>query len=86
MPSRKMYFCPGFRTKCTSKLYWFEPATMRSILNNFDPKKQVKNRIAQLESVGHDVSKIELIIMGGTFNAEAKNIKKILLSHIRYFK
>jgi elongator complex protein 3 len=47
----------------------FEPATMRAIANNFDSYKQVKNRINQLESIGHPVSKIELIIMGGTFNS-----------------
>lgn len=76
-PHGKCIFCPGGLEQNVPQSYTgFEPATMRGILNNFDPKKQVKNRIAQLENVGHDVSKIELIIMGGTFNAEAKEYQK----------
>jgi len=35
----------------------------------FDAFKQVKHRLAQLEEIGHDPRKCELIIMGGTFNA-----------------
>jgi len=33
----------------------------------FDPYLQVYNRLLQLESIGHPLDKVELIIMGGTF-------------------
>ncbi len=46
-----------------------EPAAMRAERNGFDPFHQVKARLRQLLSIGHEVDKIDLIIMGGTFTA-----------------
>ncbi len=61
-------FCPTF--KDTPKSYTgFEPASMRGKLNNFNPYKQIKDRLAQLKAIGHPTNKLELIIMGGTFPA-----------------
>jgi len=69
-PHGKCTYCPGGVDKNVPQSYTgFEPATMRAILNNYDPYLQTKNRIEQLEAIGHNVSKIELIIMGGTFNS-----------------
>ena len=44
---------------------------MRGLQNEFDPFLQVRSRIEQLQAIGHNVDKIELIIMGGTFPATA---------------
>lgn len=44
-----------------------EPAALRARMFNFDPYSQVYNRLLQLESIGHPLDKVELIIMGGTF-------------------
>jgi len=44
-----------------------EPAALRARIFNFDPYLQVYNRLLQLESIGHPLDKVELIIMGGTF-------------------
>jgi elongator complex protein 3 len=44
---------------------------MRASLNHFDPYNQVKARLDQLELTGHDVDKVDLIIMGGTFTARS---------------
>lgn len=69
-PHGKCTYCPGGLEQGVPQSYTgAEPATMRAIANKYNPYKQVQNRIKQLESVGHDVSKIELIIMGGTFNS-----------------
>jgi len=46
-----------------------EPATMRGIRNKYDPYLQIFNRLEQYTVLGHDPSKVELIIMGGTFPA-----------------
>lgn len=46
-----------------------EPAAMRAIQHEFDPYAQVKSRLSQLKEIGHDVEKVELIVMGGTFSA-----------------
>lgn len=46
-----------------------EPTTMRAIRNDYDPHKQVTNRLKQLNLIGHSTDKCELIIMGGTFTS-----------------
>ncbi len=46
-----------------------EPATMRAIQCGYDPYEQVAVRLRQLQSIGHPVDKVELIVMGGTFTA-----------------
>lgn len=45
-----------------------EPAAARALLASFDPFRQIKSRLRSLELTGHDTSKIELIILGGTFS------------------
>ncbi|HEY0195970.1 MAG TPA: tRNA uridine(34) 5-carboxymethylaminomethyl modification radical SAM/GNAT enzyme Elp3, partial [Methanobacterium sp.] len=44
-----------------------EPAALRARRYSFNPYLQVYNRLLQLESIGHPLDKVELIIMGGTF-------------------
>ena len=53
-----------------------EPAVMRAIICNFDPVKQIKNRLTALEKMGHPTDKIELIIIGGTFSSLPFNYQK----------
>lgn len=48
-----------------------EPAAMRAIQHEFDPYAQVQSRLSQLKEIGHDVEKVELIVMGGTFSARS---------------
>ncbi|MBO3762774.1 MAG: tRNA uridine(34) 5-carboxymethylaminomethyl modification radical SAM/GNAT enzyme Elp3 [Thermoproteota archaeon] len=61
-------YCPGGPKFGTPQSYTgYEPAAMRAIQYNFDPKKQVEARLKQLEQMGHSTKKVELIIMGGTF-------------------
>lgn len=63
-------YCPGGPRQGVPQSYTGqEPAAMRGSQNNYDPYQQVRNRINQLEAIGHRVDKIELIIMGGTFPA-----------------
>jgi elongator complex protein 3 len=63
-------YCPGGPRFGVPQSYTgHEPAAMRGIQNNYDPYRQVRSRIAQLQAIGHTVDKIELIIMGGTFPA-----------------
>jgi len=44
-----------------------EPAALRARMYQFDPYLQTYNRLVQLESIGHPLDKVELIVMGGTF-------------------
>ncbi|NHJ46740.1 MAG: tRNA uridine(34) 5-carboxymethylaminomethyl modification radical SAM/GNAT enzyme Elp3 [Asgard group archaeon] len=69
-PHGKCTMCPGGPEENSPQSYTgFEPAAMRGRMYNYDPFDQVKARIQQLDSIGHNTSKIDLIIMGGTFPA-----------------
>lgn len=45
-----------------------EPACQRAEHNFFDPYLQVKARLHALEQMGHVTDKVELIVLGGTWN------------------
>ncbi len=70
----KPYKCPGKCAYCPTeknmpKSYLSnEPAVMRAMGCDFDPYKQVKARLKSLQINGHNIDKIELIVMGGTFS------------------
>ncbi|MBI4406752.1 tRNA uridine(34) 5-carboxymethylaminomethyl modification radical SAM/GNAT enzyme Elp3 [Candidatus Micrarchaeota archaeon] len=64
----KCTYCPGGIT--SPKSYTgFEPAAARAKQNNFDAFLQVQTRLAQLENIGHNPQKCDVIVMGATFNA-----------------
>ncbi|MFH1447569.1 MAG: tRNA uridine(34) 5-carboxymethylaminomethyl modification radical SAM/GNAT enzyme Elp3, partial [Candidatus Micrarchaeota archaeon] len=65
----KCIYCPG-GVESPKSYTGDEPAAMRGAQNQFDPFKQVSARLRQLRKIGHPVDKCELIIMGGTFNAQ----------------
>jgi elongator complex protein 3 len=45
-----------------------EPACQRAERNYFDPYLQVRSRLVALQEMGHVTDKIELIVLGGTWN------------------
>lgn len=61
----KCIFCPNDFTMPKSYINT-EPGAMRALLNNFDPIKQVYNRLLSLTLTGHKTDKIEMIVLGGT--------------------
>ncbi|MFA5303038.1 MAG: tRNA uridine(34) 5-carboxymethylaminomethyl modification radical SAM/GNAT enzyme Elp3 [Candidatus Nanoarchaeia archaeon] len=76
-PHGKCVFCPGGVDAGTPQSYTGkEPAALRAEANNYEPYKQVKNRIAQYLSLGQLPSKVELIIMGGTFTSRTWKYQK----------
>jgi len=79
-PHGRCVYCPGGPEYDVPSSYTgHEPATMRGIQNGFDPYLQVKSRLDQLRAVGHVVSKVELIVMGGTFPAAAASYQESFL-------
>jgi elongator complex protein 3 len=67
-PHGRCVFCPmekGFPMSYTSG----EPSAMRGRQSDYDPFKQITSRMDQLEAIGHEPSKVELVIQGGTFLA-----------------
>ncbi len=70
----KPYDCPGTCAYCphekdvpTSYLS-NEPAVMRAIRCGYSPYKQVILRLKALENNGHEPTKIEIIVIGGTWS------------------
>ena len=66
-------YCPGGPDSdfeySTQAYTGYEPTSMRAIRARYNPYEQARNRIEQLEGLGHSVDKVEYIIMGGTFMA-----------------
>jgi len=70
----KPYPCPGKCAYCPTEkdvpqsYLSNEPAVMRAIRCGFNPYKQVQLRLRALEANGHEPTKIELIVIGGTWS------------------
>jgi ELP3 family radical SAM enzyme/protein acetyltransferase len=70
----KPFVCPGKCVYCPSepdmpKSYLSnEPAAARAKMNLFDPIRQMTMRIQALENNGHQVDKLEVLILGGTWS------------------
>jgi elongator complex protein 3 len=76
-PHGKCIPCPGGVERNTPQSYTgFEPAAMRGKQHGYDPFSQVTARLKELESIGHAVDKVEIIVMGGTFPARERGYKK----------
>ena len=77
----KPFWCPGKCIFCPNdpempKSYIkTEPGAMRALLNQFDPIKQVYNRLRSLDLSGHDTDKIEMIVLGGTWDVYPEDYK-----------
>src|SRR5215211_2284191 len=78
----KPYPCPGKCIFCPTdvrmpKSYLpDEPGAMRGLEHEFDPYKQVRSRIQQLQSLGHPTDKIELLILGGTWSSYRRDYQE----------
>jgi elongator complex protein 3 len=70
----KPYPCPGNCIYCPNEANMpksyiaSEPGAQRALSNKFDPYAQVFNRLIALKNVGHNIEKVELIILGGTWS------------------
>jgi len=67
-PHGRCTYCPGGIEFNTPNSYTGkEPDTISSIKNGYDPNIQITSKLNQLRIFGHDATKIELVIVGGTF-------------------
>lgn len=78
----KPYPCPGQCIFCPTdvrmpKSYLHdEPGAMRAEQHAFDPYAQTAARIQSFAALGHGVSKIELLILGGTWSSYRKDYQE----------
>lgn len=84
----KAFPCPGKCIFCPTepampKSYLSnEPAMMRAVLNQFDPYRQVRNRIVSLHTTGHFTDKVDVVVAGGTFSFYPKRYKTDFIRNI----
>ena len=74
-PHGRCVMCPGgpySEFKSPQSYVGREPAAARASQHHFDPYEQVLARLRQLEEIGHDYDKVELILMGGTLTARSE--------------
>jgi len=70
----KPFPCPGNCIFCPNDVRMpksyiaSEPGAQRAGRNAFDPYLQTYNRLLALTNIGHQVSKVELIVLGGTWS------------------
>ena len=62
------HYCPNDPAIARSYLLK-EPAVRRGFLNDWDPYRQFNDRANSLYRAGHQITKIEIIIEGGTFGS-----------------
>ncbi len=67
-------FCPNDASMPKSYINT-QPGAMRALLNQFDPYKQVYNRLMSLHLTGHSTDKIEMIVLGGTRDVYPQSYK-----------
>lgn len=64
-------YCPGGPDSdfdySTQSYTGYEPTSMRAIRARYNPYLQTRDRIEQLQKLGHDTDKVEFVLMGGTF-------------------
>ncbi len=72
--SGECIFCPNDATMPKSYINT-EPGAMRAFLNEFDPLKQVYNRLLSLQITGHNTDKIEMIVLWWTFDCYPRDYK-----------
>lgn len=68
-------FCPDDWRMPKSYIY-DEPGAQRAERDGFDPFKQTFGRIDAFECIGHDTSKVELLILGGTWGAYSQDYRE----------
>jgi len=60
------------------------PASLRAIRNGFDGVRQIIDRIGSLYNQGHDISKVELMVLGGTWSNYPEEYKQTLIRDTFY--
>ena len=75
----KPYPCPGKCIYCPNDILMpksyirSEPGCRRALNNKFSPYFQVWSRLTALNLTGHVTDKVELLILGGTWNSYPEN-------------
>lgn len=70
-PHGRCTYCPGgVDLRAPQSYTGEEPSALRGAQFGYDARAITEHRLATLESLGHPTSKVEAIVMGGTFPAQ----------------
>ncbi len=73
-PHGRCTYCPGGIEYASPQSYTGEePSALRGAQFHWDPAAITRHRIETLEAIGHPTSKVEVIVMGGTFPARPRS-------------
>jgi ELP3 family radical SAM enzyme/protein acetyltransferase len=61
-----------------------EPAVLRANDNDFDPIKQMNARLTTLKEMGHNLDKLEIIVLGGTWSEYPKQYRDRFITELYY--
>jgi len=82
-PHGRCTYCPGGVDQASPQSYTGEePSALRGAQFHWDARAIVEHRIATLEAIGHPTSKVEVIVMGGTFPARPSTYQEEVLRRI----
>ena len=77
------YYCPNEPGQPRSYLH-DEPAVLRANQNSFDPILQFTERAMTLHQNGHPIDKIEILVLGGTWNSYPLEYREEFIRDIFY--
>ncbi len=76
-PHGKCTYCPGGLDNRSPQSYTGEePSALRGAQLQYDARAITSHRLSSLESIGHSTSKVEVILMGGTFPARPSSYRR----------
>ena len=82
-PHGRCTYCPGGVENGSPQSYTGEePSALRGAQFHWDPTAITRHRIETLEAIGHPTSKVEVIVMGGTFPARPRNYQESVFQGI----
>jgi elongator complex protein 3 len=82
-PHGRCTYCPGGVENASPQSYTGEePSALRGAQFHWDAAAITRHRLATLEAIGHSTSKVEAIVMGGTFPARPQSYQETVLRGI----
>jgi elongator complex protein 3 len=82
-PHGTCIYCPGGPSKGTPQSYLENSPGMReAIKSGFDPFIQVRTALEKYKANGHDISKVEAIVEGGTFLSLPVEYQKLFIKGV----
>ncbi|MFZ1022940.1 MAG: elongator complex protein 3 [Thermoplasmata archaeon] len=82
-PHGRCTYCPGGVDNNSPQSYTGEePSALRGAQFQFDSRVITEHRIQTLEAIGHPTSKVEVIVMGGTFPARPRSYQSTVFQGV----